>query len=66
MVDAVGGPGGVAAGGQTGAGQSAGQPSSEEINKAIQENAGFVLFGNIMGMQREVKKNLDEAANSAK
>lgn len=44
---------------------SSGELTAEQL-KEVQTNAGFVLFGNIMGMQREVKKTLDEAVNSAK
>ena len=38
---------------------SSGELTAEQL-KEVQTNAGFVLFGNIMGMQREVKKTLDE------
>lgn len=64
MAGPISGPSASAAG-DTSATQGSSELTAEQL-KEVQTNAGFILFGNIMGMQREVKKTLDEAVNSAK
>ena len=64
MAEPISGPS-VNSVGDTSASQGAGGLTDEQL-KEVQQNAGFILFGNIMGMQREVKKNIDEAVNSTK